>query len=34
MYKLIFPTVSGKDIGEMTTKQIKQDILNSLEGLY
>jgi DNA primase len=34
IYKLIFPTVSGKDIGEMTTRQIKDNILNSLEGLY
>ena len=26
--------VSGKDIGEMTTRQIKDNILSSLEGLY
>ena len=34
IYKLIFPTVSGKDIGDMTVKQIKENILKSLEGLY
>ena len=34
IYKLIFPKVSGKDIGDMTKKQVQENILSSLEGLY
>jgi 5S rRNA maturation endonuclease (ribonuclease M5) len=33
-YKLIFPKLLTKDIGEMSPAQIKNTVLNNLEGLY
>ena len=34
MYKLTFPEMSSKDIGDMNVKDIKSDILNNLKGTY
>ena len=34
MYKLTFPRLTDKDIGDMTTYKIKKDILNNLRGTY
>jgi DNA primase len=34
MFKVIFPRMSKKDIGDMTAKQIKEDILPQLEGMF
>lgn len=34
MYKLTFPKLEAKDIGDMTVKQIKDKILSNLEGTY
>lgn len=34
LFRLIFPKMKSKDIGAMLTSQIKDNILNSLRGLY
>jgi 5S rRNA maturation endonuclease (ribonuclease M5) len=34
MYKLIFPRLSNKDIGDMDVKTIKSEILSNLKGYY
>jgi 5S rRNA maturation endonuclease (ribonuclease M5) len=34
MYKLTFPKMSTKDVGEMTTEQIKSKILQNLKGTF
>lgn len=34
MYKLTFPRLSNKDVGDMEPKKIKQDILSNLQGTY
>lgn len=34
MYKLTFPRLSGKDIGDMSIKKIKDEILHNLKGTY
>lgn len=34
MYKLSFPQIYGKDVGEMSTQQIQSKILINLEGSY
>lgn len=34
MYKLTFPRLSAKDIGDMSVKRIKDEILQSLKGTY
>ena len=34
MYKLIFPRLSRKDVGDMHPDQIKTDILSNLKGCY
>lgn len=34
MYKLTFPQLSQKDVGDMSVKNIKKDILSKLEGTY
>ena len=34
MYKLIFPKLSNKDVGDMSSKKIKSDILSNLKGYY
>jgi len=34
MYKLTFPKLGNKDIGDMSVKKIKEEILRGLEGTY
>ena len=34
MYKLTFPTLSHKDVGEMSPREIKIKLLKELEGTY
>ena len=34
MYRLTFPNLTNKDIGEMTTSKIKKEILSNLKGTY
>lgn len=34
MFNLKFPTLSRKDVGDMTVEQIKKDILPQVKGLY
>ena len=34
MYKLTFPTLSNKDVGDMSVKDIKEKILINLKGTY
>jgi DNA primase len=34
MYKLSFPKIYGKDIGDMSVEQIQTKILNNLKGAY
>jgi len=34
MFKVVFPRMSRKDVGDMTVKQIKEDILPQLKGMY
>jgi 5S rRNA maturation endonuclease (ribonuclease M5) len=34
MYKITFPRLSDKDIGDMTVQKIKKDILSNLKGTY
>lgn len=34
MYKLIFPSIRSKDVGDMQVSDIKDNILPSLKGLY
>lgn len=34
MYSMIFPKFKEKDVGDMSAKQIKTDILSTLKGLY
>jgi DNA primase len=34
MFKVIFPRMSTKDVGDMTVKQIEENILPQLEGMY
>lgn len=34
MYKLIFPRLSNKDVGDMSVKNIKSEILSNLKGCY
>ena len=34
MYKLTFPNLTDKDIGDMDIKKIKKDILANLKGTY
>ena len=34
MYKITFPTLSSKDIGDMNIKDIKSNILFNLKGTY
>lgn len=34
MYKLIFPKVSSKDVGDMSVEKIKLEILSNLKGYY
>lgn len=34
MYKLSFPRLSEKDIGDMSIKKIKENVLNNLKGTY
>lgn len=34
MYKLIFPRITAKDLGEMSVKQIKDQVLINLEGMF
>ena len=34
MYKLTFPRLSRKDIGDMSVDKIKEDILSEIEGTY
>ena len=34
MFKIIFPRMSRKDVGDMTADQIKEEILPQLKGLY
>ena len=34
MYKLTFPVLSNKDVGDMTVKNIKEKILVNLKGTY
>jgi 5S rRNA maturation endonuclease (ribonuclease M5) len=33
-YKLVFPRLSAKDLGDMSTKDIKSQILSKLQGTY
>tara|TARA_B100001559_G_scaffold223642_1_gene187752 strand:- start:2030 stop:2338 length:309 start_codon:yes stop_codon:yes gene_type:complete len=34
MYKLTFPRLSNKDVGDMEVKKIKEEILSNLQGTY
>mgnify|MGYP003113327486 CR=1 FL=1 len=34
MFKLIFPKMKTKDLGNMFTDKIKQDILDNLQGHF
>jgi len=34
MYKLIFPRISNKDVGDMSVEKIKSEILSNLKGYY
>ena len=34
MYKLTFPKLSDKDVGDMSVYKIKKDILSTLKGTY
>jgi DNA primase len=34
MFKVVFPRMSRKDVGDMTVKQIREDILPQLKGMY
>lgn len=34
MFKIVFPRMSKKDLGDMTAKQIQEDILPQLKGMF
>ena len=34
MFKVVFPRMSKKDIGDMSVTQIETDILPQLKGMY